>query len=109
MKLALKQLVMMTAATGLWVSCGAALAQQKEQDSAYRWGRWAVLSPAAGGAEPYVQATTPGANFNARPGDASIFDPTVTANAPPPPAEGGDPRDRLPPRTGDPRDRLPPR
>ncbi|MGD8842404.1 MAG: hypothetical protein PVJ83_02925 [Gammaproteobacteria bacterium] len=48
-----------------------------EQDSVYQWGRWAVLSPAAGGAEPYQAASTPGAEFNARPGDASEFQPEL--------------------------------
>jgi hypothetical protein len=60
--------------------------QQSEEDSAYRWGRWAVLSPAAGGAEPYVQVATPGADFNARPGDASEFDPVIASTETPPPA-----------------------
>jgi hypothetical protein len=70
------------------VECASA-AQNKEEDSAYRWGRWAVLSPAAGGAEPYVAVNTPGSDFNARPGEASDFDPeiVVLGGEPPPPVE----------------------
>ena len=44
------------------------------QDSVYEWGRWALLSPAAGG-EPYVAALPPDAANNARPGEASEFQP----------------------------------
>lgn len=59
--------------------------QEKAQDSVYQWGRWAVLSPAAGG-EPYVAALEPDAANNARPGEASEFQPTVIlSGAPPPP------------------------
>jgi len=86
-------------------------AQQKEEDSVYRWGRWAVLSPAAGG-EAYTAAVTPDAANNARPGEAIEFQPEVasvgTAPIPPvplnpivvinPPGQ--------PPPTGDPRDGL---
>jgi hypothetical protein len=54
-------------------------AQQVEEDSVYHWGRWAVLSPAAGGAEPYAEADAPGAAFNARPGDASEFQPELAS------------------------------
>mgnify|MGYP001554667771 CR=1 FL=1 len=82
--------------------------QAKEQDSVYKWGRWAVLSPAAGG-EPYVEALAPDAANNARPGEASEFqpelasvggpvDPTVPVIVPNPPG--------TPPPTGDPRDGL---
>lgn len=111
MKLAKRQVAVLVAGIGLCMAQSVFAAQQKEEDSAYRWGRWAVLSPAAGGAEPYVQVATPGADFNARPGDAADFDPLVSViTPPPPPSTGGDPRDRLPPQTGgDPRDRLPPR
>ena len=80
-------------------------AQQKEEDSAYQWGRWAVLSPAAGG-EPYVARQEPDAAKNARPGEADEFQPKALVTVQPPVAD--DPRDRLPPRN-DPRDRLPPR
>lgn len=50
--------------------------QEKAQDSVYTWGRWAVLSPAAGG-EPYVAALAPDAANNARPGEAEEFQPIV--------------------------------
>ncbi len=65
------------AAAAILGICQTGLAQAKEEDSAYHWGRWAVLSPAAGGAEPYVAVKTPGAEFNARPGDASQFQPEI--------------------------------
>ena len=74
--------------------------KKKEEDSVYQWGRWAVLSPAAGGA-PYVAPPAPDVAFNARPGDPG-FQPKV--EVPPTP---NDPRDRLPPRANDPRDRVP--
>jgi len=106
--------------------------QAKAQDSVYKWGRWAVLSPAAGG-EPYVEALAPDAANNARPGEASEFQPelasvgvpvdpsvpVVVPNPPGAPPPTGDPRDGLllppvvtpnppgaPPTTGDPRDGL---
>ncbi len=50
-------------------------AQEKEQDSVYSYGRWAVLSPAAGGIEPYVATDTPVALNNTRPEEP--FGPTV--------------------------------
>jgi len=82
----------------------AGLVQAKEEDSAYQWGRWAVLSPAAGGAEPYVAPDTPGAEFNARPGDASQFQPEVASIQPPVntvpgvgPVDPGQPIVNLPP------------
>ena len=53
-------------------------AQQKENDSVYRWGRWAVLSPAAGG-DSYKSSVTPDAANNARPGDAVEFQPVVAS------------------------------
>jgi hypothetical protein len=83
-----KRILVLAAGVVLSAAHGAVAAQQAEEDSAYRWGRWAVLSPAAGGAEPYVQVATPGADFNARPGDASDFDPVVVlgGETPPPPA-----------------------
>lgn len=88
-----------------------AVAQEPAGDSAYQWGRWAVLSPAAGG-EPFRAPDEPGADFNVRPGE--LFGPEVLSSNTPPVAD--DPRDRLPPRptlpppgATDPRDRLPPR
>jgi len=89
-------------------------ANKKDEDSAYQWGRWAVLSPAAGGA-PYVAPPAPDAAFNARPGDPGFqpevevrINPIINPPVPVPP-DANDPRDRLPPRANDPRDRLPPR
>lgn len=83
-------------------------AAEAAQDSAYQWGRWAVLSPAAGG-QPFRQPAEPGAVGNYRPTD--YFDPVVQTIQPPPVVS--DPRDRLPvrppPVVSDPRDRLPPR
>ena len=58
-------------------------AQQQEEDSVYRWGRWAVLSPAAGG-DSYEGQVTPDAANNARPGEASEFQPVVAAIGTPP-------------------------
>jgi len=55
------------------------VASPPEGDSVYQWGRWSVLSPAAGGAQPYAAVRTPGASFNARPGEASEFQPTVAS------------------------------
>lgn len=52
-------------------------AQEKEEDSVYSYGRWAVLSPAAGGIEPYVATDTPVALNNTRPEEP--FGPTVLA------------------------------
>ena len=82
MKMIEKHLAMLAAGIGLFVAQGA-VAAQPEADSAYRWGRWAVLSPAAGGAEPFVAAVTPGADYNARPNDADAFDPKFTVNEAP--------------------------
>ena len=63
---------------GLLMGAGQTVcAEQETQDSVYKWGRWAVLSPAAGGGEPYVAALEPDAANNARPGEASEFQPTV--------------------------------
>lgn len=50
--------------------------KKKEEDSAYKWGRWAVLSPAAGG-EPYVARLEPEAVHNARPHDSDEFHPDI--------------------------------
>jgi len=75
--------------------------QGEAQDSVYKWGRWAVLSPAAGG-EPYVAALSPDASNNARPGEASEFQPEVesTSAVIPPgigPVDPGQPPGNLPP------------
>ena len=72
-----KKMIVASIALALGVSSAANAAAQKEEDSAYEWGRWAVLSPAAGGNEPYVAGLEPGAVNNARPGDADEFDPDV--------------------------------
>jgi len=61
-------------------------AQQKEEDSAYQWGRWAVLSPAAGG-EPYVAPQEPDAARNARPGEADEFQPKALVDDVTPPVD----------------------
>jgi hypothetical protein len=58
-------------------------AQQKEEDSVYRWGRWSVLSPAAGG-DSYEGSVTPDAANNARPSDADEFQPKVASVGIPP-------------------------
>lgn len=82
-----------------------------DDDSVYSYGRWAVLSPAAGGGEPYVAALMPAAE-NLRPEESDDLEPEVvrfevpTIPEPTDPPVGDDPRDRLP---DDPRDRLPPR
>ena len=75
--------------------------QGEAQDSVYKWGRWAVLSPAAGG-EAYVAALTPDAANNARPGEASEFQPEVElqgGGVPPGigPIDPGQPPGNLPP------------
>ena len=118
-------------ALGVMLALGAGQqvwAQDKEEDSVYQWGRWAVLSPAAGG-EPYVPPVIADAANNARPGDASQFQPELAgvSTPPPGPAEppiavpgpvdppGGDPRGLPPiavpgpsvPPGGDPRGSLP--
>ena len=75
------------------------------QDSVYTWGRWAVLSPAAGGPPPYVPALTPDALYNARPEEAIEFSPQVLGleapgvvpNPPGEPPPSGDPRSNPPP------------
>ena len=53
-----------------------AFAQEPAGDSAYQWGRWAVLSPAAGG-EPFRAPDDPGAYYNVRPGD--LYGPEVAS------------------------------
>ncbi len=74
-------------ALGLVLALGAGqqawAAQQQEDDSVYRWGRWAVLSPAAGG-DSYRGQVTPDAANNARPSDASAFQPVVAGVGVPP-------------------------
>jgi hypothetical protein len=99
------------AAAAILGICQTGLAQAKEEDSAYHWGRWAVLSPAAGGAEPYVAVKTPGAEFNARPGDASQFQPEILSTGTPPPPPLQPPivvpnPPGSPPPIGDPREGL---
>ncbi len=83
-----------------------AMAQEASKDSAYQWGRWAVLSPAAGG-QAYQAPSEPGADNNYRPGD--FYDPQVQALvAPPvgPPTIVPNPPGN-PPLVGDPRGERP--
>ncbi len=114
MKQAIIRTTLMAAGLGLTLVQGAQAAQPQEGDSVYRWGRWAVLSPAAGGNEPFVVANMPGTQYNPLPCDAGFCpDVTLQPPSPPPPPPTDDPRDRLPPPppqqvTDDPRDRLPP-
>ena len=63
-----------------------ARAQEPEEDSVYQWGRWAVLSPAAGG-EPFAAPLTPDAANNARPGEADEFQPELAGIDVAPPVE----------------------
>ena len=58
--------------------------QKKEEDSVYQWGRWSVLSPAAGGTT-YQASVTPDAANNARPSDADEFQPKIVGTGPEPP------------------------
>jgi hypothetical protein len=98
-----RQISYLAAVTILGISFVSLSAQAKEQDSAYQWGRWAVLSPAAGGPEPYVAVKTPGAEFNARPGDASEFQPEIASFGTPPsgpPSLVPNPPGQLPPIGG---------
>lgn len=91
-----------TAIAGVLLSAQAVTVMAaSEQDSPYRWGRWAVLSPAAGGSEPFVAAVEPGATNNALPGEwdnpsvtesVSVSPPVVVPNPPGNPAPPGDPR-----------------
>lgn len=83
-----------------------AVAQEATEDSAYQWGRWAVLSPAAGG-EPFRAPDAPGSDFNARPSDADAFQPEVLSiQVDPPITDPGDrPRPTPPPSITDPGDR----
>jgi hypothetical protein len=73
MKLSINQAAILVAGMGLCVAHSVFAVQQKEEDSAYRWGRWAVLSPAAGGTEPYVAANEPETQYNPRPCDVNGF------------------------------------
>jgi hypothetical protein len=103
-------------ALGLVLAFGAGqqawAAQQQEDDSVYRWGRWAVLSPAAGG-DSYEGSETPDAANNARPSDASAFQPEI-ASVGVPPAQPTQPPVLVPnppgnpPPSGDPRGTPPP-
>ncbi len=111
LKLTSKHLALLLTGIGLY-GAQASFAAVPEGDSAYRWGRWAVLSPAAGGVQPFVAASTPETQFNPRPCDAGFCPEVIATETPPPPTD--DPRDRLPPApppqvADDPRDRLPPR
>lgn len=84
-----------------------AVAQEPGEDSAYQWGRWAVLSPAAGG-EPFRAPDAPGSDLNARPSDADAFQPEVGSitQAPPIVSDPGDrPRPTPPPVINDPGNR----
>ena len=106
-------------AIGVVVALGAGqqvvAAQKKEEDSVYQWGRWAVLSPAAGGPPPYVAALAPDAVNNARPEEAEEFSPKVLGLVEPeppptpvePPVVVPNPPGEPPP-TGDPRNNPPP-
>jgi len=107
-----RRIIYLAAATILGIS-QTGLTQAREEDSAYQWGRWAVLSPAAGGAEPYVAVNTPGAEFNARPGDASQFQPEILSTETPPPPPVQPPivvpnPPGQPPPPGGPRGTIPP-
>lgn len=109
MMLSAKRVTYLAAAVVILGVSQTALAAQ-EEDSAYQWGRWAVLSPAAGGAEPYAAVATPGAVYNARPGDASEFQPEVASfETPPvePPLVVPNPPGQPPP-PGGPRGSIPP-
>ena len=72
------RVLVMTAALAVGQS---AVAQEPAGDSAYQWGRWAVLSPAAGG-EPFRAPDEPGADFNVRPGE--LYGPEVVSLGAPP-------------------------
>jgi hypothetical protein len=101
-----KQIIALAVTTVLTVG-QSALAQEPAGDSAYQWGRWAVLSPAAGG-EPFRAPDDPGAEFNVRPGE--FYGPEVQSTlAPPvnpPITDPGDrPRPTPPPIVNDPGDR----
>ncbi len=58
------------------VQIASAAKHRDEEDSVYEWGRWAVLSPAAGG-EPYRGASEPEASNNVRPDGADEFSPKI--------------------------------
>ena len=75
-----KHLIALAISTALAIG-QSAVAQEPAEDSAYQWGRWAVLSPAAGG-EPFSAPDAPGAANNVRPGD--LFGPEVLSTQAPP-------------------------
>jgi hypothetical protein len=81
-------LVAMSVALALGAGQPAIAADGDDEDSVYQWGRWAVISPAAGGPE-YVARLTPDAVNNARPEDADEFDPKIEEQSvePEPPVE----------------------
>ncbi len=88
-----KQTVVVGIALALGMTSAADAATQKEEDSAYQWGRWAVLSPAAGGSEPYAAGISPVSQNSPRPETALEYDPEILDDD-----ATDDPRDRLPPR-----------
>jgi len=103
----MRQLINLTIGIVLGASQLTVAAQAKETDSVYQWGRWAVLSPAAGGVQPFVAARAPGADHNARPGDAGFQPEVLGGGAPPgPPVVVLNPPGNPPP-IGDPRDTPP--
>ena len=75
-----KHLIALAISTALAIG-QSAVAQEPAGDSAYQWGRWAVLSPAAGG-EPFSAPDAPGAAYNVRPGD--LYGPEVLSTQAPP-------------------------
>lgn len=92
----------------LALSAGQAVAATpQEGDSVYQYGRWAVLSPAAGAGQPYVAAVTPDAANNLRPEEG--FSPVVLGSEPvvEPPGVVPNPPGNPPP-SGDPRGPQPP-
>lgn len=102
-----KRTIILAAGLVLTAAYPAFAAVQPEADSAYRWGRWAVLSPAAGGVQPYIAVPAAGADFNARPGDAGFQPDVVAGDTPQPPIVVPNPPGNLPP-IGDPRGDLNP-
>ncbi|VAW72818.1 hypothetical protein MNBD_GAMMA15-1821 [hydrothermal vent metagenome] len=72
-----KKLVAVSIALVLGMSSAADAATQREEDSAYQWGRWAVLSPAAGGSEPYAAGVSPVSLNSPRPETAPEYEPKI--------------------------------
>ncbi|TCK17625.1 hypothetical protein DFR30_0860 [Thiogranum longum] len=72
-----RNIIVASIALALGLSSVADAAKKKEEDSAYKWGRWAILSPAAGGPETYVAKLTPEAAHNTRPQDSDEFHPEL--------------------------------